>query len=161
MDEQGEIKPNNIELSDLSKHERRLFKQKLKEENKLKQSLEQKSINKRKAIKTTIIFVMVAFFIGGSVTGFIVYNNNKTGPYDNFAKCLTEKGAVMYGAISWCQYTKEQVAMFGKSFKYINYKEYQEGPNIKVTPTWIINGQKYERVQSFKRLSELTGCSIV
>ncbi len=149
-----------VELGNLNKNERRLLKQKLREEQRAKQSFEQKSINKRRTLKTFIIILMAALLVGGGVTGFVVYSNNKPGPFDNFAKCITEKGAIMYGAISWCVYTKEQAAMFGKSFKYVNYKEFQEGPNIKITPTWIINGQKYEKVQSFQRLSELTGCSL-
>jgi hypothetical protein len=87
------------------------------------------------------------------------------GPYDKFAKCLTEKGATMYGAMGWCKYTQGQKAMFGKSFKHISYYEHTEYPieqygAIKVTPTWIINGKVYENAQSFEELSKLTGCPI-
>lgn len=87
------------------------------------------------------------------------------GQYDNFATCLNENGAVMYGAMGWCKYTQGQKAMFGKSFKYINYKEFTEYPkeqygDIKKTPTWIINGKVYENTQSFERLEELTGCTV-
>ncbi len=88
-----------------------------------------------------------------------------SGPYDNFAKCLADKGAVMYGAMGWCEYTQGQKAMFGKSFKYINYEEFTEFPvdqfgKIKKTPTWIIDGKVYENTQSFKKLEELTGCAV-
>ncbi len=82
------------------------------------------------------------------------------GRLDKFASCLSEKGAVMYGAIEWCQYTKEQAGMFGKSFKYVDYKDYRDLPGIKKTPTWQINGQLYENVQSLERLSALTGCPL-
>lgn len=34
---------------------------------------------------------------------------------DDFAKCLTEKGAKMYGT-SWCGHCKNQKALFGDSF---------------------------------------------
>ena len=64
---------------------------------------------------------------------------------------------MIYGA-DFCKYTAEQKAMFGKSEKHLNYKDYTERQDIKITPTWIVNGQKYERVQSFEKLSELTGC---
>ena len=66
----------------------------------------------------------------------------------------------MYGAIDWCHYTQEQAGMFGNSFKYITYKDYQERTDIKKTPTWEINGLLYENVQSFERLSALTGCPL-
>ena len=83
---------------------------------------------------------------------------------DDFAKCLAQKGTVMYGAMDRCAFSQEQKPMFGKSFKYINYKEYTEFPKekgtIRSTPTWIINDQTYEKVQSFDRLSHLTGCEL-
>ena len=78
----------------------------------------------------------------------------KPGRYDDFAKCLTEKGAKMYGE-DWCPYTKAQKNMFGKSFKYIDYEVKKD---LKLRPTWIINGDTYETVQSFERLASLTGC---
>lgn len=76
------------------------------------------------------------------------------GKYDAFAKCLSEKGVVMYGE-DWCPYTKGQKTMFGKSFKYVNYEIKKD---LAVRPTWVINGETYEKVQSFERLSALTGC---
>ncbi len=87
------------------------------------------------------------------------------GPYDKFAKCLSEKGATMYGAMGWCKYTQGQKAMFGKSFKHVEYYEHTEYPvdeygAIKKTPTWIIDGKVYENAQSFDELSKVTGCPI-
>lgn len=86
------------------------------------------------------------------------------GQYDTFAQCLAEKDATMYGAMDWCEYTRQQRTMFGKSFKFLNYKEYTEFPSdigkIKKTPTWVINGKMYENVQSFERLGQLTGCTL-
>ena len=32
-----------------------------------------------------------------------VYSLNKPSQYDIFAKCLTENGAVVYGAMEWCK----------------------------------------------------------
>lgn len=90
------------------------------------------------------------------IVGWIVYASVSPGKYDDFAKCLTEKGAAMYGE-DWCKYTLAQKGMFGKSFKYINY-HVKEG--LKLRPTWVIDGVTYETVQSFERLSALTGCKI-
>lgn len=95
-----------------------------------------------------------------AIAAYSVYSLNKPGPYDNFAKCLSEKGAVMYGAMDWCRFTQGQKAMFGKSFKYVNYHEFNELPGIKKTPTWVINGEWHENVQSFEKLGALTGCKL-
>ena len=65
----------------------------------------------------------------------------------------------MYGA-SWCQYTAAQKGMFGKSMKFIDYRDFSENSEVKVTPTWFINGEKYERVQSLDKLAAITGCAI-
>lgn len=87
------------------------------------------------------------------------------GSYDDFAKCLTEKNATMYGA-EWCQSCKEQKMLFGKSFKYVNYVECPQNPGlckekgIERYPTWIINGAKYLGVRSIETLSSFTGCSL-
>jgi|SRR3989344_5477626 len=128
------------------KSQEALLQHKAREEqfNKLK---EDKS--KKKVIVLSIIVVLAVLLIAG-----IVYSVTKPGKYDKFAQCLTEKGAVMQGE-NWCQYTNAQKAMFGNSFKYINY---EVNPNLAVRPTWIIDGEHYEKVQSFEHLSALTGC---
>ena len=107
------------------------------------------------------------YFIAGilgaliiAIAAYTVYSFNKPGAYDDFAKCLTEKGAVMYGALDWCKYTQGQKGMFGKSFKFVNYHEFQDLPGIKKTPTWVINGAWLENVQSFDKLSAETGCKL-
>lgn len=102
--------------------------------------------------------VIVILIISG--ISYSVYSMSKPGPYDSFAKCLTEKSAVMYGAMDWCKFTQAQKGMFGKSFKYINYHEYAELPGIKKTPTWVIDGKWHENVQSFDKLAAATGCQV-
>lgn len=137
-----------MDASPKSKHEQRLL-------NHQSNSNEQQEKPKKK--KPITLFIALIIVIGIS---YMIYSYNASpGKYDSFAKCLAEK-SVMYGAIEWCQYTKQQANMFGKSFKYINYKNFQQGPSIKITPTWIINDQRYEGVQSFEKLSTLTGCEI-
>ena len=78
---------------------------------------------------------------------------------DNFAKCLTDKGAVMYGA-SFCKYTHAQKGMFGNSIRFIDSRDFSEDLNVKKTPTWLINGKYYENMQSFDKLTAITGCVI-
>ena len=66
-----------------------------------------------------------------------------TADKDSFAKCLTVKGFSMYGA-EWCPHCKDQKALFGDSFKYINYVECPQNTNLCLAkgiqgyPTWII-----------------------
>jgi|SRR3989338_5737657 len=152
---------------ELSKREkRRLRLEKLRQESgeaqkEYEQRLEQQNaiIQKPKRSKLVWIAAIVGLLII-AIGAYSVYSLNKPGNYDNFAKCLAEKGAVMYGAMDWCKYTQGQKAMFGNSFKYINYHEFGELPDIKKTPTWVINGKWYENAQPFEKLSELTGCKI-
>ncbi len=106
------------------------------------------------------VYVGVIGVIIIALVSYSVYSATRSGPYDNFAKCLTEKGAVVYGAIDWCKYTQGQRAMFGNSWKYLNYQDFTKLPGIKKTPTWVINGKWYENVQPFGKLAELTGCKL-
>lgn len=95
-----------------------------------------------------------------ATAAYFVFSFNKPGQYDNFAKCLSEKGAVMYGAMEWCKYTQAQKAMFGKSFRYVNYHDFEELPGIRKTPTWVINGAWHENVQPLEKLGALAGCRL-
>jgi len=110
--------------------------------------LKKSNIKKRTLMLLALGFVLLLLFSFGA------YAYLSPGKYDDFAKCLSDKGVVMYGE-DWCKYTNGQKNMFGKSFKYINY-EVKTGLNYR--PTWVINGKSYEKVQSFERLSELSGC---
>ncbi|MDP3057358.1 MAG: hypothetical protein Q8N37_02445 [bacterium] len=90
--------------------------------------------------------------------------------YDNFAKCLTEKGAKMYGAFT-CIYCKNQKAAFGSSFQYVNYQECTvdgkagtfaqvcNDAGIKGYPTWkFSDGTVKEGEVPMSQLAEKTGC---
>jgi len=85
---------------------------------------------------------------------------------DDFAKCLTEKGAVMYGAV-WCPHCQNEKKKFGSSFKYATYVECPNQPQrcldagISGYPTWILgDGTKLEGEQGPQKLSQATGCSL-
>lgn len=130
-------------------YEQRLEKQ--------KQFQGQQVISKKKKYYAIAVFIGLIVLV---ISAYSVYSLAKPGPYDSFAKCLSEKGAIMYGAMDWCKYTQAQKAMFGKSFKYVNYHEHTELPGIKKTPTWVINGAWQENVQSFDKLAALTGCKL-
>ncbi|MBW6462233.1 MAG: hypothetical protein K0B07_04265 [DPANN group archaeon] len=90
---------------------------------------------------------------------------NTPAQYDDFAKCLTDKGVKMYGA-EWCSHCKNQKKAFGKSFDYVDYVECPDNEfeckNAGVTgyPTWFIDGSNYPGEQTFAKLSELSGCPL-
>ena len=128
-----------------------------KTESNIKKNAIEKPKNNKKIILISIVLVVIVLIAVGIGYGYI--NSKKPGPLDDFAKCLTEKGAVMYGA-SWCQYTQAQKRMFGNSMRFIDYRDFSENSEVKVTPTWFINGQKYEKTQSLDRLAAVTGCVV-
>ncbi|MFA5934490.1 MAG: protein disulfide isomerase family protein [Candidatus Paceibacterota bacterium] len=120
--------------------------------------------------KENKIILIVTILVIFSVILFAFVKNTNTVPnkYDEFAKCLTEKGAVMYGA-EWCSHCKEQKVVFSDSFKFIKYVECPDNTKLCLDkgvtgyPTWII-GTSTKTVEGFdkdttmKELSEATGC---
>ncbi len=82
-----------------------------------------------------------------------------------FAKCLTEKGAVMYGAY-WCPHCQNQKKMFGDAVKFIRYVECTKEPklctknNIQAFPTWILPGDiRLVGTQELETLAKFSGCT--
>ena len=92
---------------------------------------------------------------------------------DDFARCLGDKKAVMYGAF-YCEHCKEQKDLFGDSAQYLPYVECVEKGTRKITdqckalgirrtPTWIFeqSGERLEgKVLSLQELSQKTGCKL-
>jgi hypothetical protein len=90
---------------------------------------------------------------------------------DGFAKCLTEKKAVMYGALT-CSHCADQKELFGESFQYVTYVECMvpethketeqcKSVGIKHTPTWIFgDGTRLEGTIQLDKLSQQTGCKL-
>ena len=119
---------------------------------------------KRTNLKKYFILAGLILAIGIIAMTFYV-RSQKPGQYDEFAKCLTEKGAVIYGN-DFCQYTAKELNWFGNSEKYLNYvkcvnnKELCDSKGVKITPTWEIEGKTYEGVQGIEKLAELSGCKI-
>ena len=112
-----------------------------------------------------IIIVLILTFSFSSKDD---YNSSDV---DDFAKCITENGAIMYGAF-WCPHCAKTKKMFGESFRYINYVECDpRGENeqsllciekeIKSYDTWEFNDDISSRLigePSFEELAEKTGC---
>lgn len=108
-----------------------------------------------------LIFVVAAL---GSLVYFLrpkpTYSN-----MDEFAQCLNSKGTIMYGS-KYCPHCLNEKSRFGDSFKYINYVECTENPQlctekeINAVPVWEIGGQRYVGEQGLEKLSEISGCSL-
>lgn len=133
----------------------------LKQHNLVKHTNEKpKKINFRRYFIFTAIILTLTLLTLSAFT-----YSKKPGQLDDFAKCLTEKGAVIYGN-DYCQYTNRELNFFGKSKGYLNYvkcaenKALCDNKGVKITPTWEINGQMLERVQSLEKLAELSGCNL-
>jgi len=86
---------------------------------------------------------------------------------EDFAKCLAEKGAKLYGS-SGCGYCQQQKEMFGDAQEYLPYIECAdektrhlcEEAEIGPVPAWDFpDGERALGLQSFKQLAELSGCS--
>ena len=114
---------------------------------------------KEMVVYTTILILIIIF-------GYLIVVGTTTeGSYDDFAKCLNEKGATMYGT-DRCSYCNEQKNLFGKSFAYINYINCDlnsgtcSAAGVSNYPTWIIENNKYSGTKSLEKLSSLSGCSL-
>ena len=93
----------------------------------------------------------------------------KTGEIDQFAQCLTDKGAVFYGAY-WCPHCNAQKKMFGSSAKLLPYVECStldgqgqiqecKDKNITGYPTWeFIDGTRLSGEISLATLASKTSC---
>jgi hypothetical protein len=92
-----------------------------------------------------------------------------------FARCLTEKGWVMYGSFT-CSACRAQRKAFGKAFSHIEEIECNpHAPNTQVdlclekkigkTPTWILekNEKETKRIEGYQLLENLapkSGCEL-
>ena len=118
------------------------------------------------------------YIFGGALLALIVlmggwsyYQSTLPGKYDTFAQCLTEKGAIFYGAF-WCPHCQNQKKMFGNSMEYIRYVECSTADGqgqlpvctekgVKSYPTWLFaDGSMEPGELTLERLSEKTGCMI-
>ena len=121
-------------------------------------------------IEGKYIFYTVIVLIVLGLGYWIVTSFLGPGTYDDFAKCLTEKGATFYGAF-WCSHCKEQKALFGKSARYLNYVECStpdgkaqlsicKAAGIEGYPTWIFADGTRSNIMTLRELSDKTSCSL-
>ncbi len=112
-----------------------------------------------------IIFALVNTKSAGTVS-----YSNASSTYDAFAECLTNAGAVMYGA-SWCPHCQALKATFGNSFQYVKYVECPNNTQLCIDkgvqgyPTWILGSSTiidvgFDGDATMKLLASSTGCAL-
>ncbi len=134
----------------------------------LEKDVEKKIADRRRRRIVIAVILSIAALVGGSA---ITVSLLRPGPHDALAKCLTSRGYKMYGT-HWCPNCAKQKAIFGKSFKYINYiecspngsrkfSEFCKAKGIKKIPTWIApDGSKFTGTRSSMELSDVSSCNV-
>tara|TARA_Y100000310_G_scaffold144893_3_gene144228 strand:- start:43059 stop:43547 length:489 start_codon:yes stop_codon:yes gene_type:complete len=153
-----------------SRHSIKQAKREARQKQQVEEQTQRHAVTKKRKIKHYSIFSVIGIIV--LIALFFLFSSieDKPGPHDAFAQCLTEEGATMYGAF-WCPHCAEQKKMFGKSFKYVDYVECDpKGKNanpekcnqagITSHPTWIIKGEKYNGQQPLPILAEATSCEL-
>jgi hypothetical protein len=117
---------------------------------------------RRRKLQLTWSFIILAVLM----VSFLVYGLlPKPSPYDDFARCLTEAGAKLYGT-DWCGNCQEQKRMFGIAFKHIDYENCDytricQENGIEGYPTWeLADGERLVGMQPLAVLAERTGCAM-
>lgn len=115
--------------------------------------------------------ILVIVILAAAWGGYDYFYYRKASTLDSFAKCVSSKGAHMYGAW-WCPHCAEQKEDFGYAFQYVNYTECSpEGQRtlnqackqagIHNFPTWqFSDGSRKEGTLPLTELSQRTGCKL-
>ncbi len=108
------------------------------------------------------------------ISGLIFWGHKEASApaiYDDFAKCLDQKGAKFYGAF-WCPHCQREKALFGKSKALLPYVECSTpdgagqtqiciDKKIQSYPTWIFaDGSQLTGESTLEQLSEKSGCPL-
>jgi len=107
-------------------------------------------------------WVTVGIVIAVIILAYFLINKPKPETPEAITKCIGEK-STLYVQLG-CSHCKDQEDMFGDNLKYIKIIDcfYERDKclekEIAGTPTWIINGEKIEGVQTIEKLKELANC---
>jgi glutaredoxin len=119
-------------------------------------------MNKNKIVTISVILIILLLALG------IIYFKG-TGaamqniPSEEIAKWIGEHSTLYVQ--TGCSHCITQENLFGENKKYLTIvdcitsaenKQMCINAGIEGTPTWIINGQKYEGIQTIEKLKELT-----
>lgn len=108
------------------------------------------------------IIITISIILGIIILSAIILNSPKQEVSEEIAKCIGEN-SIMYVQLG-CHACEISEDLFGENIQYLNtvdcFAEREKciEEKIEKTPTWIINNQKIEGVQSLETLKYLTGC---
>ncbi len=121
--------------------------------------------------KGIIVFwlVLIAIIVAG--VGASLVASSRPGQLDSFAQCLTDKGAVFYGAF-WCPHCQATKRLFGASAKLLPYVECStpdgreqlpacKDKGIATYPTWVFaDGATLTGELTVQQLADASGCPL-
>jgi hypothetical protein len=121
----------------------------------------------RLAIASVFSVAVIVFFSYLLVTGYFVAGpadaGKPGGEAEALAACLAGKDVTIYVS-KYCGACATQKEAFGDAFGLLNSVDCADEAvtcqeaGIRAVPTWVINGEIHEGVQSLERLAELAGC---
>ncbi len=125
------------------------------------------SKRKKEVFKKRMKYLVSALIIVAVVATFFFFykgGSDSDKNLDEFAQCLSDNGAVMYGT-DWCPHCQEQKKRFGDSFEHIVFVDCDVGSTCKDNgvegyPAWDVGGERLRGVQPLEKLAEMTGCKL-
>lgn len=93
------------------------------------------------------------------------WSSNPYKNLDEFAQCLTDKWAILYGTQT-CTYCQKQKTLFGESFAKINFVNCTKEPmkcnvaGVDSIPDRSIGNQRMIGLQSLETLAKQAGCTL-
>ena len=124
---------------------------------------------KYKRVLVTIIagavLIFAFYFITGSITKYTGYLVSEESKQSDFEKCLIEKDIELYINSANSYETLNRMNVKDNLDKIsikncLNDNMYCLEKNVTNFPTWIINGEKFERDLTDRELGEISGCGV-
>jgi len=105
-------------------------------------------------------------FSGGDTMAMVryVFEPAETDPREDLARCLTERGVVLYST-PWCGACVRQKQLFGPFASLLNEVDCTQesqrcnDANIRAVPTWVFSGgSHHEGIRTLRQLARRARC---
>jgi hypothetical protein len=123
------------------------------------------NVKRAKLVAAAVVAIAVLAVAYYYLTGGFGGTPAGPGKYDELARCLTDKGAVLYG-LATCPHCIEQKELFGSSFQYVTYVECSQqqalctAKGVQFVPAWEIDGAIEVGVKPLATLAQEAGCPV-
>jgi glutaredoxin len=112
--------------------------------------------------KDTKTYLILAVIVTAIILGIYLFKGEYLPGDEKTMKCIAEKSVIYtQPGCGHCETQKEILGDYYYLFKDINCitdRDKCAEAGITGTPTWIINEEAFEGVQTIEELKELTGC---